>query len=84
LEHLRPILGLVLASIRDDFDHAKGCLDINEMESSNESHQPSGLSLILHLITDYRDYCFPDRLRGRHPLVGLIQALELAEKAKNT
>ena len=84
MEHLRPILGLVLASIRDDFDHAKGCLDINEMESSNESHQLSGLSLILHLITDCRDLSVSDWRRGRHPLVGLIHALELAEKAKNT
>ena len=32
------MLDLVLASIRDDFDRAKGCLEINEMESSNESH----------------------------------------------
>ena len=31
------MLDLVLASIRDDFDHAKGCLDINEMESNTEN-----------------------------------------------
>ena len=76
------MLDLVLAFIRDDFDRAKGCLDINELESSNGSHQLSGLSLILDLMTDCRDLCVSDCWRGMHPIGSLIPGIGAGRNRK--
>jgi hypothetical protein len=76
------MLDLGLASIRDDFDHAKGCLDINEMKSSNKSYQLPGLSLILRLMADCRDLCYSDCWRGRHPLGSLIPGIGAGRNRK--